>query len=260
MKQHIVLSGIASIFLAALVLLVNPASTVHAARAAQCAPIPGTTASTPGYVSGSAYALDLSVGGMIGPIKTGPLFPVTLGCEAKTNQATNGVSSLALQDYINLAALRSDVVISRSANNVKVAEISRVGGLSLFGGMIRADAVTASSTTQGTTFGASSINTSTFFNLIIAGHKFEAAPPPNLSYGIPGVGTVTLNEQTSTSNTPLASDISVTAIDIEMAFPNVLGIPAGGRLRVAHVEGSFVRSPETPIQEPTIALPSSRSH
>jgi hypothetical protein len=72
--------------------------------------------------------------------------------------------------------------------------------------------------------------TTSFAGLTVLGNSVSASPPPNTTVPLPGVGTVTLNEQTSTVGQGGTRSITVNAIHVHLA-----GALANGDIIVSQV-------------------------
>jgi len=92
---------------------------------------------------------------------------------------------------------------------------ARVENLSLLGGLVTATVAQAvsSSTCNGTTASSSDANT-TLVGLTVNGMPIALNPPPNTVIGIPGIATVTLNEQIPGGNGTTTSELTINLIHV----------------------------------------------
>ena len=92
---------------------------------------------------------------------------------------------------------------------------SELESLSLLGGLIRADAVTAiASSYVDETGAASDALGSAFVNLVVNGMPITTDVAPNTQIALPGVGYVVLNEETPAGNGVTSSGITVNMIHV----------------------------------------------
>ncbi len=117
---------------------------------------------------------------------------------------------------------------------IQSTAMADVHDASLLGGLITADEVKAVSTTthDGSSFQTSAAG-STFVNLVVAGIPIVANPEPNTQINLLGFGTVVLNEQITRVKSNSAS-LTVNMIHVTITQANILGIPVGTQIIVAH--------------------------
>ena len=97
---------------------------------------------------------------------------------------------------------------------------------SLLTGTIKLRAVTTDATVAHTGSKYSSGGNSTFTGLTVAGKSFPASPKANSSYSLPGLGSLTLNEQHSGIRNGIPYK-TVVALDLKLGSNNVMGLPSG---------------------------------
>jgi hypothetical protein len=112
------------------------------------------------------------------------------------------------------------------------------------GGVITADEVKAVSTTTHDVAGFhTSADGSTFVNLVVAGVPITVNPPPNTQITLTGFGYVVLNEQiTRTRST--STSFTVNMIHVFITEANVLNIPIGTQMIVAHASSGLTSGVE----------------
>lgn len=95
---------------------------------------------------------------------------------------------------------------------------ARVENLNLLAGLVTATVAqsVSSSTCNGATATSSDANTM-FVNLVVNGTPIALTPPPNTVIGIPGVATITLNEQVPGGNGTSTSELTINAIHVVLA-------------------------------------------
>ncbi|MFO1070434.1 MAG: choice-of-anchor P family protein [Geminicoccaceae bacterium] len=69
----------------------------------------------------------------------------------------------------------------------------------------------------------------------------------NTRINLAGIGTVTLNRVARSGNFTESGRITVEMISVTLAAGNILGLPAGARVVVAHADAGFVRTPADTI-------------
>jgi hypothetical protein len=112
------------------------------------------------------------------------------------------------------------------------------------GGVITADEVKAVSTTTHDNSGFhTSANGSTFVNLVVAGVPIIVNPPPNTQINLVGFGHVVLNEQI-TRMRPRSASLTVNMIHVFITEANILNIPIGTEIIVAHASSGLTSGVE----------------
>ena len=112
--------------------------------------------------------------------------------------------------------------------------------LTQLGGVITADEVKAVSTTthDNTGFHTSAAG-SVLANLVVAGVPITVLPPPNTDIPLLGFGHVMLNEQITNIRSTSAS-FTVNMIHVFITQANVLNIPIGAQIIVAHASSGLI--------------------
>jgi hypothetical protein len=145
---------------------------------------------------------------------------------------------------VSLPGLASTGVVDTSVSSANVGgasastAVATVDGLNLLGGLITADAVTSVSSSISSLEIFSTSSTGTIFtHAAVLGIPLLVAVAPNTRVVLPGIGFVILNEQTSGASSTSAS-LTVNAIHIHVQQTNVLGLPIGTQLIVAHAQST----------------------
>jgi hypothetical protein len=172
-------------------------------------------------------------------ITLGKTAPVGVGSGCGTAQVgasvTGTVASVTLPPLIltgtmdtSAASAASDATASADAHDVN-----------LLAELVKADEVKSVSTTSknGTGFSSSAAG-SNFVNLVVNGKAISGTPLPNTDIALPGFGHVVLNEQ-STSSGHDSAGLTVNMIHIYITLGNVLGIPVGSQIIVAHANSGL---------------------
>jgi hypothetical protein len=197
------------------------------------------------YVSGGAYAFDFDLLGY-GSESDNRILNQSFSCISK------GYSkALSASHFGSVSALNDEIKVDRSwfgwGKDVTMSEQASLADISFLGGLVKANLIQSSALITGDDKTASSSNTSEFVGLNIVGHPIPVfRPAPNTVIQLPDLGTVTLNEQDTLGATDDNAGISVTAIDIAVSLQNRWRLPIGEHIRIAHVDGRFVRTPILP--------------
>lgn len=162
---------------------------------------------------------------------------VSLSCDGTSGKTkTNNVAAqdvpgtLKFGDGITTAfgGAEGDAQVARTT--------STVSGVNLMGGMVKVKAIQAvaqSSITGGVVTGTA--DGSGFSGLTVAGIAIPADLPPNTALTLPGIGDVVVNEQTvKKDGTVKVNGLHVTVTNAD----NLLGLPAGSEITVAHADAS----------------------
>jgi hypothetical protein len=173
----------------------------------------GAAAGTVGLVGGGAFGASVNVQPVVGPAVTfGPAPSVTLPSTGG-GPFTASLTSIVLPGLLETKAgsVSTQGVFGPSGfvtSSAQVATLSAANGAvkaSLVGTSCRIDS--AGNTTGTTNFGS----------LTVLGIPASAGPPANTTVPLPGVGTLTLNEQTSTVGPGGLRSITVNGIHLHLA-------------------------------------------
>ncbi|GAB2579775.1 choice-of-anchor P family protein [Microlunatus antarcticus] len=173
---------------------------------------------------GSAYATTASVGTLVNLGKTSyvPL------CTTKTpDSVSSNTAALDLGGLLgNVGAATTTVSTSETSKAKKAEAVTEVAGTSLLAGIIQADAITSTATVTKDSKGYDTSGSSVFVNLKIAGLPIKASPKKNTTVKVPGVATVELNAQDSSSGSA-GYKAGTAAIRVTLLKNNTLGLPTG---------------------------------
>jgi hypothetical protein len=173
--------------------------------------------------TGSSYGARVAVGSTV---KLGPVAPAILpACDTQAI-TTVTASAASISDNLLIDTGVVDSVATSTANSTTTS--SDVLGVRLLNGVITANEIKAVSTTGVNSSGTPSFSAagSIFSNLSILGLPVSANPAPNTTIVLPGIGSVVLNEQ-STSTFPDFSVLTVNMIHVHVTLSNLLGYPVG---------------------------------
>ena len=152
-------------------------------------------------------------------LNLGPLAPSAYECTSTPGADDNGVSSASIGLVGTLGALDTSASGTIAANGTRTAAAdARTANIDLLGGLITADeAVTTAQALQPlTASGPGAVTTSgatIFTNLRVGGVTIAANPGPNSTIGLPGVGSLTLNQQSTIAD---GDGITVTALHLTL--------------------------------------------
>jgi hypothetical protein len=173
----------------------------------------GAAAGTVGLVGGGAFGTSVNVQPVVGPAVTyGPAPSVTL-------PPTGGgpfTASLASLVFPGLVETKVQSVSTQGALGPSgfATSSAQVATLSAAGGAVKASLISTSCRIDSA---GNATGTTSFAGLTILGTSVAANPPPNTAVPLPGVGTLTLNEQTSTVGPGGLRSITVNGVHLHLA-------------------------------------------
>jgi hypothetical protein len=196
-----------------------------------------------GAFRGNAY-------GTYANVKAGPL-AATLARSAFQGCPCNGTGGKTLMNetdeisvpgIVSVNKTISTAFTSKSKSTAQVQNTSTVQGFNLLGGLISADGINAVASVSATksTITASSEG-SVFKNLVVAGQHIPDDVPPNTSFPLPGIGSVTLNRIETSGSFTKDGQIQVDMIAIDVSKANGSGLPVGTKILVGHALAGYVR-------------------
>ena len=174
--------------------------------------------------------------GRVGAVTRGVSRLHDLRTEPRSNQGV-GVN---VSGAITTGAINNSV--SSATPPKHTTSTSSIADLDLGGGVITAQALTATSTTQRANNVTSSSGDSTFVNLMVNGTPFAADQPPNTKVALPGLGSVTFNEQITRHVGPATIFIVRTGAPAGERL-NPAGLPVGADIIVANENSQLTVSP-----------------
>ncbi|MCL6439572.1 MAG: hypothetical protein K6T51_13270 [Rubrobacteraceae bacterium] len=207
----------------------------------------GAAALIKGSFQGNAYATYANA--KAGPVATSLGRSAFIPCPCNgTNGKTlsntvDSVKAPANGRVLSAGVTRSTVYARKGATSAAVHNSSKVAGVSLFKGLIRADAIKAVANTSANTKKiTSNARGSRLVNLRIAGKPVKANVSPNSKVGLPGIGYVELKHVQKGGNGRQAGRISVDMLTVVVTRNNKFGLPVGARIVVAHAASGFSRT------------------
>jgi hypothetical protein len=198
-----------------------------------------TIASTPSFANnpdtqtylGTAFGTSAFVGNTV---LIGQTAPVTLGGNCGTTQQPLNIPASAAGVNLPLLVSGGAVNTDVASNPQNAQATSNTASISLLGGLMSAQGLTAVSTTtmqSNGTFQVSSAGTN-FNHLVILGHVYNGSVPANTRVNLPLIGYVVLNEQTSSISNARAN-LTVNMLHIHITAVNILRLQIGTEIIVS---------------------------
>jgi hypothetical protein len=197
----------------------------------------------PGAFSGSAIALgsDATTGPVATRLAAGAqeICPCD-GTDGKLLQNATGpiIAAPALSATATITSVRTE----RGTATARIVNRAKVTRLSMLGGLITADAVTAvagvgvnKNTMTPVTAG------SLFQNLKIAGTAYPAIVPPNTVVALPGIGNVTLNSQDIVKDNSAVTSVHVDMLAVTITAANSFGLPVAAHVNIGDATAIYRR-------------------
>ena len=188
------------------------------------------------FFTGDAYGTFAFVGKTV---RAGRTAVVGLGCTTSAGvHNSNTVATANLPNIGSTGVINTTADTSDNGTTVKSRTTASVHNVNLLSGLITASEVTASSTTSHNATGFTvSAAGSSFVNLVVNGVPITVAPAPNTTIGLPGVGSVVLNEQISRIRAASAElTVNMMHVYVTAKLP---GIAKGTEIIVAHAKSDL---------------------
>jgi hypothetical protein len=185
-------------------------------------------------VRGNAFGTQVTAkAGSLANVQSDPTAPISMAAAGTGGKViTANIAGVNLTSLLRLGAV-ADTAQSTNTNARWESETtSKVAGINLFNGAIKADAVTADAHVTGTPGGTTVSGTSGLLDLSIAGQAIPVNAKPNTKINVLGLGTVTINKQVSTTNS-----VTVCALDIVLGKATG-GLPVGAEVTIAVASAS----------------------
>ena len=172
--------------------------------------------------AGTAYGSVVNLGSVLQSGKTAALPLCTTTAPTAKNIHT---AALSLPGVGSIGAVDTYVSGARSKVASASATRSTTAETSLLGGLVTLRAVSASAKARHTGKGYTLTPSATFVGLKIGGVALPAAPKPNTTVALPGIGSISLNVQ-ARSNRLGTHAVAVRAVKIVVGA-NLMGFPKG---------------------------------
>jgi hypothetical protein len=194
-------------------------------------------------VGGQAYAA--TANSKIGePLKNkiGKTAAIYVGCQGTRGEThTNNIAALNVGKILSSGTGTTTAFGGLTPSGTVAKTTSTVEGLRMLNGLISADTVTAvAQDTFKDGERISSTQGSQFANLRVAGVLVATNVAPNTRIVLPGIGYVVVNEQKVPSPTSTAR-LQVNGLHVFVTTTNLLGLPVGSQIIVAHADSTAVR-------------------
>jgi hypothetical protein len=158
-----------------------------------------------------------------------------LGCFAKgTSSGTNKINGTTYPGLISTGQTVSHVYGKVSSDVALAQSRSRIEDVNLLDGLVTADVIQGASESKvNASGGHTSFDGSKFVNLQIMGQPVGDNVAPNTTYGLPGLGSITLFA-TDASSTVDTARATVNMVVLHVTSTNDLGVPVGTDIKLAH--------------------------
>ena len=159
--------------------------------------------------------------------------PSCIGTAGKV--LTNSVADVDAPGLLLISAGSTSAVSTTTGRTTIAMTSASVGKVSLLGGLITADTITAVAQEARTgSISTPSSSGSSFGNLNVGGVAIASNVAPNTIVSLPGIGIVVLNEQPAA----VANSVQVNGIHIKVTLANSLGLDVGAEIFVAHADAT----------------------
>ncbi len=196
----------------------------------------------PGITGGYAFADDQHTSSGNTNTQNGPTYLASLGCAVSNKTVTASAVSTQPGALTSTGPVIDNATTNRTSAVATVQASADVQNVNIIGGLITATRANAVADSAATATTVSSSNMTTLVGLQVAGVPILFNPTPNTILPLPGVGTVTLNEQSTQSSGATMTSIAVTAIDVKVTLPNSFALPVGTQIVIASAMTSFTRT------------------
>jgi hypothetical protein len=217
---------------------VNAASIVAAGMALSLGMTASASAASVTSVSGSAFgaSVDVQTLGLV-HVQVGPTPTVTLPSTGSASPITQTLATLNVPGLLSLGVMNESTVGTPSGGTTHSSSDTAAASIPL---VLTADAI--HSTCNASTSGAT--GTTTLANVKVAGVSVVANPAPGFTVGVPGVATVTFNEQVQTG-TASSPGITVNAVHVRLLAG--LGGLGTGDIIIAQSHCDVTGGTQTPV-------------
>jgi hypothetical protein len=168
-------------------------------------------------------------------VLVGETAPVSLAGTCGTSLAPLHASATAAA--VNVAPIVTGGAANTSASSAKqqAQAESEIASISLLGGLISAQEITAVAATMLDSHGNFQVSAagSNFNHLVVLGRVYNGSVTPDTRINLPLLGYVVLNEQTSTIGSANAT-MTVNMVHVYITVSNLLGLQVGTQVIVAN--------------------------
>src|SRR5438094_374082 len=223
----------------------EPVASSSSWRRSGRVPSPHPARSLPGTVSGDATIVNEQANPSLLPVVVGFVSIPPQG--GHDHQDLNQLSTSLVSGGTSVSD-SAGTVLSSSSSSSSFAKAQNVCVFPAFGVCTASATAITSQANSASGGGTSSSNPqgTSLLGLSVGGMTVSDNPPPNTTILVPGIGSVTLNEQTCASGSAppcsgaSSSGITVRAIHVIVDNPNAPGVPQGANVIVgeAHADSS----------------------
>lgn len=199
-----------------------------------------TTATAPPSVAYTGLAYGTQVSALDSTVRLGKTPVSSVSCTSKAGTyTTKSLAGVTLPLVGNVGAVTTLVRTTETSTYKRTNAQSRVAGINLLGGQIKADAINANASAYAKAGSVNTgVNTLTLTNLTIAGRKISADVAKNTKVTIPGVAEVTVNKQTRALSSTGRYNVATTGLSVELLKGNPLGLPTSTKINIASASAS----------------------
>ena len=191
-------------------------------------------------LSGSAYGFyAVAINGATN-LSSGPIGEVSTDCNPRPLNQQNTTLGLNLfHGLLTSTTIQDRLTFTHTDYTSTVVSTSTIEkltiGNSVLGPLLEIDGLHAEAHSTARIGQASSDTSHSFFGTLrVGGARLPLAVRPNQRIFVPGLGTVTLNEQVTQNNGPVRTYAEVNMVDIALGAGNILKQPVGTRIIIGH--------------------------
>jgi hypothetical protein len=193
--------------------------------------------------NGEAFSTRVRLAG--GTLLSGPSALASVGCTTQGGITShNSAASISVPGILSSGTADNNVSTAAVGGVHSTHSTSTIQNVSLLGGLISADALTADATTSWDGSAFNFQDGSTFANLVVAGQSLGVNVTPNSRIDLAGLGHVVLREQ-SRNVTGSSARQSINMIHVYVTEANPFGLSIGSDILVGHVKAN--------LEGPTVA-------
>jgi hypothetical protein len=187
---------------------------------------------------GYAYGTSASGAGLA---HSGPTAVTGLDCLARVGDHHGStIAGVDRPGVMSTGAIATAVSAAQSPTGAYLANAtSQESSVTLLGGMLNAESVSASSVTSLAEAGISTTGAVDLAGATLLGQPLPDSPARNTKVAVPGVGTLVLNEEQRSTDSQGTTTLVVSALDLHVSQQNTLGLPVGSQLIVGHTRSGI---------------------
>jgi hypothetical protein len=197
----------------------------------------------PGEFSGGAQSIDLEAATPILELQASTAAHETCPCRGTRGLTRQQMlASVRVGDVLAAGVTGATSSAAKTASTATTKQTATVSKLNMLGGLITADALTASASIEATPDRLTTSETGTaIVNLLIDGARISPHVPDNTQVLLPGIGSVTVKAVDDHAGKQRAHlQVSMLLVDVTQA--NTLGLPVGAKIVVARSTAGYARA------------------